>query len=917
MRKFVFPVLILLMIVLGAVWFFMSRQTQAYSENSAFRAIPLQTPLVVEVPEIKSLVKTLKGDNALMAELQAIPQLQSFWKDVDGVKMLLEDNDALRQVVADKSLLVAFNSEGKSNIGCLFAFSLDNRAERKGLIDCFEGMAQNGKATLTKRSYDHVEVYRFRSGADEFHFAEDQGIFLFSRYALFVEEAVRQISAESLLDQGQFKDLYNTVGSSSDFNLFINHARFGQLVSKIVAPDFRKLLTKIAHFADWTELDVTLDDSEFLMGGFSFSDPLNDNYLNIFRRQEAGRFRMDEVLTSNTSLFVNLNVADFNAFQSDFEEFLKKQGSYYSRETKLKELERYCKKPFISFFEEMAGDEYALAYGQVAQNEPVANRFFIARVKSQSVAREMLLPMIENYARANKKTLEQVQSKYQIQQDQVFDMYEFPFANLPELLFGQVFSAAQSNYLCFYDNCLIFADNLPALKNYVHDLALSSTLAKDISFQKFNQQMASRSSLYFYQNFSRLFNLKNYYFTEDVAKTIQENEVAVRKFYALGWQFSANSGGFLNNLYLKYDPVLKEEPQTVWQSKLDTTISVKPQMVINHNDKDNKEVVVQDHKNNLYLLNKEGICLWKVKLSGKILGDVFQVDYYRNGKLQYLFNTAERLYLIDRNGNNVAKFPVNFRSPATNGVAVFDYDNNRNYRFFVACENKQIYAYDRDGKIVTGWKAEKTDAPVINPLKFFRLAGKDYLVCADRFKTYILDRQGSIRVKTTDNFEHSGNDLYLTEGANPALATTDVKGLVHLQYFDGKSATLDLGNFGAGHFFVADDLNADGKTDYIVADENRLYAFTDQGKKLFDRKFNASISGKPNVYAFAANNKKIGVVCRDENRVYLINSSGDLYEGFPLQGNTDFSIGFLSKGNTYFNLLVGSEDNSLFNYRVE
>ena len=58
----------------------------------------------------------------------------------------------------------------------------------------------------------------------------------------------------------------------------------------------------------------------------------------------------------------------------------------------------------------------------------------------------------------------------------------------------------------------------------------------------------------------------------------------------------------------------------------------------NHNDRQNKEVIVQDNANNLYLINKEGVRLWKVKLSDKILGDVYQVDYYRNGKLQYLFN---------------------------------------------------------------------------------------------------------------------------------------------------------------------------------------------------------------------------------------------------------------------------------------
>jgi hypothetical protein len=45
-------------------------------------------------------------------------------------------------------------------------------------------------------------------------------------------------------------------------------------------------------------------------------------------------------------------------------------------------------------------------------------------------------------------------------------------------------------------------------------------------------------------------------------------------------------------------------------------------------------------------------------LDGRILSEIFQLDYYRNGKLQYLFNTENKLWVIDRNGNPVEKFPI-------------------------------------------------------------------------------------------------------------------------------------------------------------------------------------------------------------------------------------------------------------------
>ena len=918
MRKIILPLIIILVIIagLGLGWFFMQRQTKSYSENYAFKAIPVRTPLVLEITDVQLLLQKLETESPLITAMKEIPELESFRTDVNALRTLVSGSEDLKTLLAGRPALVAFNPEGKDNIGCLFALSLQNRAEKSEMIDFIENYSGQQGGSLTRRSYDDVEVYRLRKGDLEFNFAESGGIFILSRHAIFVEEAIRQMAAGNLLDQEQFKNLYNTKGSDSDFNIFINHAKINIILAKAVSPAFRQALQLFVNFADRTELDVNLKQSEVLLGGFSFSEQTRHNYLNIFRNQEAERFNLGQMMPSGISGFLALNLSDFEKYQNDYNEFLKgRQGNFYRREASLKVLDQYSGKPFIPLFQQVAGKDFAIIFGQVTQNEPASNRFFVAGVKGQSLAKDLLLPMIEKYAKANQKNLKKMQSTYQIQNNKGVTIYEFPFRDLPGLLMGESFEAVESNYLCFYDNYLIFSDDITALKNFLHDLMLSDTLEKDVRFQEFSRQMASKSTFYFYLNFSRVFYLKDHYLNETVSNAIQTNEETLRKFYGLGWQFSASSGEFLNNLYLKYDPVLKEEPQAIWQTKLDSTISIKPQLMVNHKDRQNLEVIVQDNKNNLYLINKEGATLWKVQLSGKIMSPVYQIDYYRNGKLQYFFNTRDQLHLIDRNGSNVARFPITLKTPASNGVAVIDYAGNRDYRYFVASDDRKIYAFDRDGKIVTGWKFEGSDGIVTNPLRYYKLGTQDFLVCADRYKTYILDRQGNTRVKTTDNFEHSGNDLYLTDKS--ALATTDAGGKIHLQYFDGKAETIDPGSFGEGHYFRAEDLNGDKKTDYIVADGNELFAFTDQGKKIFERKFESAISATPDIYAFGPANNKIGVICRNENRIYLVDTRGGLYSGFPLQGNTPFSIGYLTSGNPYFNLLTGSEDNSFFNYKIE
>ncbi len=62
-------------------------------------------------------------------------------------------------------------------------------------------------------------------------------------------------------------------------------------------------------------------------------------------------------------------------------------------------------------------------------------------------------------------------------------------------------------------------------------------------------------------------------------------------------------------------------------------------------------------KNNIYLINSAGRILWKINIPEKIISEIYQIDFYKNNKLQLLFNTKNHVYLIDRNGNFTDGYP--------------------------------------------------------------------------------------------------------------------------------------------------------------------------------------------------------------------------------------------------------------------
>ena len=215
----------------------------------------------------------------------------------------------------------------------------------------------------------------------------------------------------------------------------------------------------------------------------------------------------------------------------------------------------------------------------------------------------------------------------------------------------------------------------------------------------------------------------------------------------------------------------------------------------------------------------------------------------------------------------------------------------------------------------------KSEGIVKMNLKHFRVGSKDYIVFADHFTTYILNRRGETRVNVNKHFPVAPNASIILEsnttGIKPRMATTDSLGGVRFIYFDGSVETVDLGTYSGEHYFEYSDLDGNGRREFIFIDRKELKVFNHNGTKIFSQTFKSPISQPPVIYQFSYGNKKIGLVSENRNELFLINNDGSLYKGFPLMGSTPFSIGIINKSVSKFNLIVGSDENFLYNYSVQ
>jgi hypothetical protein len=890
-------------------------QTFSTKQNPAFKAVPQKSPLIIEVKNQEGLFNLLKGNTPAFAELRGIKEFEELFSNISNFRDFVGAHSGISNLLKGKSIVISINPSGKNQLSSLYLVQLNDQSESSLATQTVS--SELGSAyTITRRNYDTTPIIGAKSDKLSFYFACTNDIFMVSEDFILVEEAIRHSNSQNLLSNYEFTEVYKTIEETALANIFINHATIHQVLARIVSPEIKKIINQFASYSSWTNLDLSNSD-QIHLNGYSFTKDSSDNFLNIFNGQEAQKMTIEKAIPANASFFVALNLKNKDSFIDRYESYLKANDQYYPREMNLIEFKKKTNTDPIKLIKEISGNQVAGVYTSINKSNPTQNRFFVTELISQSVAKEKLKKVLAEYGKSNKLVVNKAFSEFKVAGKKSFEIYQLPFRNMAESLYGRAFSGILGEYFVVLDKYLIWGDNLPGLKNYVQSLATEKTMANDSVYKAYTHNRISNPNFYLYAKVPKVFRLKNDFLKPEISDMLSENEGIIRKFSTFSWQYSVSDNMIKNEVVLKYDPNLKEEPQAIWQLKLGDQLAKRPTLVLNHKDLPNRELVVCDKQNNVSLINKEGLVLWSINIPGEIVSDIHQIDLYQNNKFQYVFNTKTQLYVIDRMGNKVGKFPLTLKSIASNGVLLVDYGKNKEFRFFIAGEDKKIYAFDRWGKLVQNWNFAGSESPITKPGFHIVVGDKDYLVFSDKQNTYFLDRQGKSRDIPALPFDHSGNQMYFFNDSNPRLITTDLSGRIHIQDFTGQAEIKEIGKHGADHRFAAIDLDGNGSPEYLFADGKKLSVFAVDGKKLFERSFESNITETPFACSFGPENQKIGIVVGSENKVFLLDKNGAITKGFPLEGNTGFILEKFNDSATWYNLIIGSEGNTLVNYRIE
>jgi len=831
----------------------------------------------------------------------------------------ISEEEGLQDLLSREGVSFSIHLVGKDLLQPLFYLSF---AERYSSGDFEDEMCTllGEEARISERKYETERLSEV-SGAmgdlvGDFSYACVKGILLVSPSAMLVESAIRTIHSEPDTARGKvLQKIRSTAGRFVHANIYINYERLEKLFYPMLDQKHWPELAMLGRLASYGELDLDIKEDALLFNGMTHAGEIEGHFLSSLRAQSPVKMELHEVMPAGTYRFMHLGISDPAAFLEDLARYYGSLEKWAAMEEVLSAVKREYGVDLLGDLLLMLDDElavFSMDDGSPSRQE----KLLILETGSGSESQELCSNWVEAYLRQHRGDMDSYQRVYELDPQTRYTMYRMPDYDSKGVFPAGLFRG----WFTIYENYLIFAPTVDLLSRVIYQNVLHKTFASDPVYKEVSDYFSNRSNLSYFLRPYPTVEVEKEVLSSTSRGSLASLELFLRRIPGVVMQYSTEGDLLYHGAALCYTSQIREKALTVWESMLDSMAGIKPALVLNHNTRE-KEIFVQDKANRIYLVNGTGRILWKQQLEGPILGAVRQVDYYKNAKLQLLFNTAEKIYLIDRNGNPVERYPLSLTSKATAPLGLFDYDKSRDYRICIPCEDRRLRLYDLEGKQLEGWKFGKSESHVTTAPRHFRIKDKDYIVFKDGTRAYFLDRRGKQRIKLSKRVVFSANsDFELDmniQGSSPRWMCTDTSGSVVAVSLDGQVSTLLEQELSASHYFRMSDIDADGVSDFLFADGDELSLLKQDGTRLYSYKVKGHIGALPDIYKFSSSDIKIGICDTGRNRIYLLNADGSLYEGFPLEGGTRFSIGYFAGSDSRFNLIVGGDNSFLYNYSIK
>ncbi len=736
--------------------------------------------------------------------------------------------------------LLSFTPEGKAAIAVSFIYSTSP----------LDTLPKSLQAAFT---YNNVPIFVEEVAGHSIYSAEIEKVTILSSSQLVLENSIRNIQSKKKgIQENVFYELAAISDENAPMNLYL-HQDIESLLKEIFPA------TELFPFmgSSWFSFDFNTKKDPFTLDGVSFINDSIPDEIRFLKGLEAQPLLSPEYVPQNFDAYLALALSDYKAVEDNFKQY-----------------SRYQNIPLTNINFDALSNVDEIAWIRTKSNKAL----YFHLSNSESTA-----PLIS--------TSSEVTDRYR--------NVEIQSQTLPNDIerFLEAFGMAfHPNLVSKMDDFLIFADDKAFLKQLISNRLDGNTLENDFNFKSLQEDLADNSTFLWV---GKTTNLKNQWEELQTDKKKEWDQIKLKKYPLVALQGIAENKFVQSRLTAQSDNPEQQKNTVInqYSFNLDAPLARAPQWIKNHRNK-TQDIVVQDQNNVLYLFSNTGTLFWKKQLSGPIVGDIEQVDLYKNRRLQMAFRTPDRFMILDRNGKIVPPFNKKISSEAPQHLAVFDYDLNRNYRFLLS-HGKKVAMYDNRGKNVSGFLLKSLKQPLQNPPKHIRFKNKDYIVLQDiEGQIRILNRQGKDRIRLNGTANSSLNPVF--EYRNTFATTTK----------DGALLQIDTnGNLAVSSLDLRPGHQIDMTTKSLVTlSENKLII---KGIPVMLPYGNYT---PPKIH-YINNTLYVTLTDLDTQKVYAYYSNGSPVGGFPVYGSSAVDLSNADNDQA-IEMVVKSEEEGVLIYQI-
>jgi len=904
---------------LAVAAYFIRREKQVVVIDP-WEAVPADAFFIVETNDFPELLTRITDPAGILSGLPGMKWASSLVESASALDSVTGSTE-VRELISNRRMIISFHVSGQNNTVPLAVMTTGpSFTARKLAALC----SQSGGAVTDRRDLGGTRTFTVTYSRENkqkiVYLALTSGIMIITPSESLLAAALdnRSTGSDIRLQQG-FSMVANAAGKDAD-NLFLLFRNLPGFIKSFIDPEDIAAITTVA-IAGGGDLNVAEEGiciSGFLstVGAGTGADRLRDvapaecgvhellprntlSYRTVMRRA---------LLTGETATDpASINATDLALILSPY-----------------------------------TGSEVTEALISISEGQESIRIFRMTdRQSAERVLRERLTA---KYRSMGLRENHFVASAMESDGDEAI-LYRMPFTGVASILAGAERNRTRDEWVTFARSYMIFSGSPEALARVLRESDSENTLINDPDFREMEKTMPTKSSFLFWSSGSALRSLVSGYLTPEAAGAL--TDMTLSGISGAGLSLTPSNDMIYMSLSVRYNDGERQQGRTagasttsaaataaaegtvqaaspgadsaglklLWKVKLDAEPAIRPFFFTNHNT-GATEIFIQDRNNNIYLISPSGKILWKAAIREKITGDIFMIDYYKNGKLQLLFTGRDYMHLIDRNGNYVDKYPLKMRSPASGSLAVFDYDNNKDYRLFIAGEDRRVYAYDRSGMPVKGWNLFTARGKVTDPVAFFRVRGKDYLFVADDQAVYVLDRTGNIRVAHQEPLiKAPGSAARLAVGGEPAIIFSAPDGATVRLMFDGSVRRDTVTGISAAHRSDFTDIDGDNVTDRLTLDQGTLRAFDSSGRQIWTYSIGGGELNGPYILSTGSGERRTAVYDAGKGMLYLTGRNGTPVNGFPRRSGPWFNAGKVTNKSTW-NIILNENDTYLNNYEL-